>query len=91
VISSAAGKFPLELGIEGGRSMRTMLCLVGMVVALAAFGCGDSGVDEGTVPFKATDTNQFEDMKKQMIGNVKQKSYAKVPPPSTAPAEKAAP
>ena len=54
--------------------MRTMLRAAGLVFALSMFGC-DSGVTEGPVPFKKTDAKQFDEMKNQMIGNMKNKSY----------------
>jgi hypothetical protein len=52
---------------------RFLPCLATGIVLLAAVGCGDSGVTEGTVPFKATDTNTpgFEEMKKHMMSQVK--------------------
>jgi hypothetical protein len=75
--------------------MRILLQALGLLVVLTAFGCGDSGVTEGTVPFKATDTSQFDEMKNQMIGNLKTKSYTKKQAPlpgantsAPSPAEK---
>ena len=70
--------------------MRSLFRAFGLVLALAAFGCGESGVTEGTVPFKETNTSQFDQMKNQMIGNVKSKNYAKkqVGAAPEAPAEK---
>jgi hypothetical protein len=70
--------------------MRTLLQAFGLVIVLTAFGCGDSGVTEGPVPFKPTDTKQFEAMKNQMIGNMKSKDYLKKPS-AAAPAAPAAP
>jgi hypothetical protein len=67
--------------------MRTTLRALGLVVALAAFGC-DSSVDEGPVPFKKTDASQFDAMKTQMMEKLKTKAYTKVPSPSSGPAEK---
>jgi len=69
--------------------MRTLLQAFGLVLALTAFGCGDSGVTEGTVPFKKTDTSQFDAMKNQMIGKMKTKDYTKKAPAAApaAPAE----
>ena len=72
-------------------SMRTMLRAAGLVFALSMFGC-DSGVTEGPVPFKKTDAKQFDEMKNQMIGNMKNKSYLKnksaAPTTGAADAEK---
>ena len=69
--------------------MRTMLRVLGLAAALTATGCGDSRDQDGSVPFKATDTSQFDEMKNQMIGNLKKKSsYTKVPTQTAPPAEK---
>ena len=65
--------------------MRTLLQAFGLVLALTAFGCGDSGVTEGPVPFKPTDASQFDEMKNQMIGNMKTKAYTKKQPAPAAP------
>ena len=78
--------FPTEIV-----SMRSLLKALGLVIGLTVFGCG--GSEEGPVPFKATDTKQFEEMKNQMIGNMKTKSYLKSKPAAAktsgaAPAEK---
>jgi hypothetical protein len=64
--------------------MRSMLRVAGLAVALSAFGCGGT-VDEGPVQFKPTDSKQFEDMKNQMIGNMKNKSYTKNKADAAAP------
>lgn len=63
-------------------------CLI--MTGLAA-GC-DSGVKEGPVEFKPTDTNQFESMKNQMLEGMKTKDYTKKPaaPKATDPAPKPA-
>lgn len=74
---------------------RFLSCVASSVVVLGFIGCGDSAVDEGTVPFKPTDASQFDEMKKQMMGNVKgpmtKKSVtdkAAEKPAEPAPAEK---
>lgn len=73
--------------------MRTMLKALGLVIGLTVLGCGLA--DEGPHEFKPTDTKQFEDMKKQMIGNMTTKAHTKnkaaTPAPGAsgaAPAEK---
>lgn len=63
--------------------MRMLLRTLGLLAALTAFGC-DSSVDEGPVPFKPTDTKQFEEMKNQMIGNMKSKAHMKNPQSTSA-------
>ncbi|APW60138.1 hypothetical protein [Paludisphaera borealis] len=72
---------------------RFVSCFAAGILALAIVGCGDSGVTEGTVPFKATDTNtkQFEDMKKQMMANVKGPTPKKTASPAVKPAATAEP
>jgi hypothetical protein len=52
---------------------RILSCLATGGILVGAVGCGDSGVTEGTVQFKATDTSgqNFESMKKFMMGQVK--------------------
>jgi hypothetical protein len=50
--------------------MRLLRTGLGLFLAAAFCGCGDSGVTEGTVPFKATDTSQFDQMKNDMMKNV---------------------
>ncbi|MDR3621423.1 MAG: hypothetical protein P4L85_18885 [Paludisphaera borealis] len=50
---------------------RFLTCIASGVLVLGFVGCGDSGVTEGPVPFKPTDAGQFDEMKKQMMGNVK--------------------
>jgi len=66
--------FPLEI-----ISMRIMTEVLGFVLVLTLCGCGDSGVTEGSVPFKETNTSQFDEMKNQMMKNIKTKSYLKKP------------
>ncbi len=63
--------------------MRIMLGTLGLVVGLSVLRCGDGTVTEGTVPFKETNTDQWKEMKEQMIGNMKTKAYIKkqdIPP-----------
>lgn len=50
---------------------RFRVCVVPGLLLLGLAGCGDSAVNEGPVPFKPTDTQQFDQMKQFMIGNVK--------------------
>jgi hypothetical protein len=56
---------------------RSCLGIVGIVLAAAIAGCGDTGVQEGTVPFKGTSTEQFNEMKNETQKNVKTQAYAK--------------
>ncbi len=50
----------------------------GILVSFAIAGC-DSGVKEGTVEFKPTNTSQFDAMKNQMLEGIKSKSYTQKP------------
>jgi len=74
--------------------MRRFLPCIATVVLLGAVGCGDSGVSEGTVDFKPTDTKSagFEEMKKHMMGQVKgptpKKAAADKQPAAEAPEKK---
>jgi len=54
-----------------------------LTVALLLIGCG-GGESTETVPFKATDTSQFESMKNAMMKNVQTKNYKGVAPEKTA-------
>ena len=45
---------------------RSRLGIAGIVLAAALAGCGDSGVQEGTVPFKGTNTEPLNAMKNEM-------------------------
>ena len=62
-----------------------------LIAAVAFFGCGGdttptpgSGFLEGgeAVPFKSTDTSQFDGMMKQMQESMKNKAYTKKPAPT---------
>jgi hypothetical protein len=52
--------------------MRLLQAGFAFILAGACCGCGDSGVTEGE--FKKTDTSQFDQMKNDMIKNLKQGS-----------------
>jgi hypothetical protein len=52
-----------------------------LTVACLLIGCGDSGSTTETVPFKATDTSQFEAMKNAMMKKVQTRDYKGVAPP----------
>jgi hypothetical protein len=57
------------------------LRIAGIVAAFALAGCGDdSGVSEGTVPFKSGNVDQLAPLKEQMTENMKNKAYTKRPP-----------
>jgi hypothetical protein len=59
------------------------------MLAAAFAGCGDSAVEEGTVPFKNTDTSQFEEMTRGMKDSMSKKSYTQRPvPPKDTKSEK---
>jgi hypothetical protein len=54
------------------------LRIAGIVAAFAFLGCGDdSGVTEGTVPFKSGNVDQLAPMKNQMIEAAKAKTNTK--------------
>jgi len=56
----------------------------GILFSIALAGCGG---EPENVPFKATDTSQFDDMKNMMIKNVKSKNYKGVTPPKETAAK----
>jgi len=54
------------------------LRIAGIVAAFALAGCGDdSGVTEGTIPFKSGNVDQLGPMKSQIIENAKNNVYTK--------------
>ena len=56
------------------------LRIAGIVAAFALAGCGDdSGVTEGTVPFRSGNVDQLGPLKNQMIEAAKTKAYTKRP------------
>jgi hypothetical protein len=61
---------------------------VALVLAAAFAGCGETPVEEGPVPYKATDISQFEKMKNSMIESMKTRSYTKKPAPPKEEAKK---
>jgi len=66
------------------------LRIAGIVAALALAGCGDeSGVTEGTVPFKSGNVDQLAPLKNQMTEAVKTKAYTKMPAGEGKPAAEA--
>lgn len=66
---------------------RFLTCVASVVMILGFVGCGDSGVTEGSVPFKPTDASQFDEMKKQMMNNVKGPTPKKAAAAAEKPAE----
>jgi hypothetical protein len=57
------------------------LRIAGIVAAFALAGCGDdSGVSEGTVPFKSGNVDQLNQLKNQMVENMKNKAHMKKSP-----------
>jgi hypothetical protein len=68
------------------------LRIAGIVAALALAGCGDdSGVTEGTVPFKSGNVEQVGAMRNQMIEAAKAKTYTKRPVPEGKAASESKP
>lgn len=59
--------------------------ILGMAVAVALAGCGESTIDEGATGFTPTDTKPLDPMVKQMQDVMKNKDYTKK---SAAPPEK---
>jgi len=63
------------------------LRIAGIVAAFAVAGCGDdSGVTEGTVPFKTGNVDQLAPLKNQMTEAAKAKAYTKKPAGEGKPA-----
>ncbi len=61
-----------------------------IVAAFALAGCGDdSGVTEGTVPFKSGNVDQLATLKNQMTENLKNKVHTKRPVAEEKPEAKA--
>jgi hypothetical protein len=61
--------------------MRRMVsCIAVGSLAFMLAGC-DSGVTEGTVPFKETDTKQFDQMKEDMVRNLMSSGKVKASAP----------
>jgi len=56
---------------------RFWLGIAGIVLTTAVAGCSDTGVQEGTVPFKGTNTESLNVMKNQMTQDIKAQEYAK--------------
>jgi len=68
------------------------LRIAGIVAAFALAGCGDdSGVTEGTTPFKSGNVEQLAPLKKQMTENIKAKVYSKASPAEGKPATESKP
>ena len=65
---------------------RYCLGIAGIVVAATLAGCGDTGVQEGAVPFKGTSTEPFNAMKNEMQKNAKTQAQAKTPEGDAKPA-----
>jgi hypothetical protein len=68
------------------------LRIAGIVAAFALAGCGDdSGVTEGTLPFRSGNVDQLAPLKNQMTEVVKAKAYTKRPAGEGKPASEAKP
>ncbi|MGO9470649.1 MAG: hypothetical protein ACLQIB_38540 [Isosphaeraceae bacterium] len=69
------------------------LRFAGIVAAFALAGCGgeDSGVTEGTVPFKTGNVEQLAPLKNQMTEAAKSKAYLKRPTGESKPATEGKP
>jgi hypothetical protein len=66
---------------SGERASMSRLRIAGIVAAFALAGCGDeSGVTEGTVPFKSGNVDQLNALKNQMSENMKNKTHTKKAP-----------
>jgi hypothetical protein len=53
--------------------------IAGAMLMLGVVGCGESELDSGTMPFKTTDTAQFESLKEQMKASLTKKTYQRKP------------
>jgi hypothetical protein len=68
------------------------LRIAGIAAVLALAGCGEeSGVTEGTVPFKTGNVEQLAPMKNRMNETVKSKAYMTKPPAEGKPAAESRP
>jgi hypothetical protein len=61
--------------------------IVGMLLSFAIVGCGEEELDSGGMPFKNTDTSQFESLNDQMKASLKKRDYVARPKPAKAKKE----
>ena len=80
-----AGKLGPFLWRENATMHRMRSGILGMALAVALAGCGDSASEEGPGGFTPTDTKPLEPMVNQMKEMMKKKDYNKVQAP---PSEK---
>ena len=80
-----AGTLGPFLWRENATMHRMRSGILGMALAVALAGCGDSANEEGPGGFTPTDTKPLDPMVNQMKDAMKKKDYTKAPTP---PAEK---
>jgi hypothetical protein len=67
---------------SGVNSMRRLSQVITCAMAImGVVGCGESELESSSVPFKPTDTAQFESLKDQMKSSLNKKAYMKRPIP----------
>jgi hypothetical protein len=61
--------------------------IAGIILGTALAGCSDTGVKEGPVPFKGTNTEPYNAMKNQMVKGAQTQAFDKKPSPETNPGQ----